>query len=64
MSKNNLYDATFAEGSGNMCEEARNDKITTEELIKLFSQLSEKDRQTVRNFIYSKEPKQEVQENE
>lgn len=47
-----------------MCEEAKNDKITTEELINLFSQLSEDDKQAVRDFIYSKEPKQEVQANE
>ncbi len=45
--------SNFAEGSGNMCEETKNDKITTEELIKLFCQLSENDKQTVRNFISS-----------
>jgi len=56
--------SNFAERNGNMFEETENDKITNEELINLFSQLSEEDKQTVRNFIYSKEPKQEVQTNE
>ncbi len=45
--------SNFAEGSGNLCEETKNDKITTEELINLFCQLSENDKQTVRNFISS-----------